>query len=825
MDLKHGDIISKLTLDEKVSLLSGKNFWESKDLKKVALPSIFLSDGPNGLRKQAAAADQLGLNPSIPATCFPTSATSANSWDTSLLYQVGKAIGEEARVAHVSVLLGPGINMKRNPRCGRNFEYFSEDPYLAGKLGANYIQGVQSNGVSACVKHFACNDQETRRLASDSIVDERALREIYLTAFEIAVKEGKPGAIMSAYNLINGTYCNENMHLLQDILRKEWGFAGVVVTDWGGDNDRVKGLLASNELEMPSTCGETNLDVKKAVEEGRLDVAVVDQAIDRLIDLVLSTHKNIETAPKSFDKEAHHALAQKVAEESIVLLKNKDNILPLKPETKVAIIGDFAKTPRYQGAGSSIVNPLKLDSILGSLGQSSLHSVGYAAGYKRYGKKSNHLVKEAIDLADAADVLLVFIGLDEFSEAEGLDRKTMSLPENQKELLGALYHTGKPIVAILNAGSPVELSFADRLAGLIQGYLGGEAGAKAMLNVLTGKVNPSGKLAETYPYGYPDVPSADHFGKRDPQVEYRESLYIGYRYFLTAGVDVRFPFGFGLSYTQFAYSALKVDESGVHFLLKNTGVVEGKEIVQLYIGKENSALPRPLRELKGFEKVRLLPGEEKEVTIPFDDKSFRYFNVKTNRYEEEGGAYRIEIGASSTDIRLTEEITRKGSEAPSPYDISAIPHYMSGKVREISDEEFASILGHPLPNDPRVYVRKNRIIVNDLTAVCDLKYAPGWFGRFFERAIRHLVHFLRHIGHRADANTLVMGIYENPLRNMSRMSGGGICWKQLDGLIAMCNGHFFSGFHRFIHEGHVFRKQRKAEEKLLKQAEKDGAGR
>src|SRR5574344_343380 len=336
MDLKHADIIGKLTLDEKVSLLSGKNFWETKDLAKVKLPSIFLSDGPNGLRKQAAAADQLGLNPSIPATCFPTSASSANSWDRDLLYRVGKTIGEEARVAKVSVLLGPGINMKRNPRCGRNFEYFSEDPYLAGKLAAGYIQGVQSNGIYSCVKHFACNDQETRRLASDSIVDERALREIYLTAFEIAVKEGQCRFVMSAYNLLNGTYCNENEHLLQGILRKEWGFDGVVVTDWGGDNDRVKGLECGNELEMPSTCGETNLDVKNAVKSGALKESVIDEAIDRLIDAAMASSKVVAAAPKTFDKVAHHALAQKVAEESIVLLKNKNGILPLKAGTKVA---------------------------------------------------------------------------------------------------------------------------------------------------------------------------------------------------------------------------------------------------------------------------------------------------------------------------------------------------------------------------------------------------------------------------------------------------------------------------------------------------------
>lgn len=816
MDLKHADIIGKLTLDEKVSLLSGKNFWETKDLAKVKLPSIFLSDGPNGLRKQAAAADQLGLNPSIPATCFPTSASSANSWDRDLLYRVGKTIGEEARVAKVSVLLGPGINMKRNPRCGRNFEYFSEDPYLAGKLAASYIQGVQSNGVVSCVKHFACNDQETRRLASDSIVDERALREIYLTAFEIAVKEGHAGAVMSAYNLLNGIYCNENTHLLQDILRKEWGFAGVVVTDWGGDNDRVKGLLASNELEMPSTCGETNLDVKKAIEEGKLKIEVVDQAIDRLIDLVLKTSASVNSAPKGFDKVSHHATAQEVDEGSIVLLKNKNKILPLKEGTKVAIIGDFAKTPRYQGAGSSIVNPLHLDSILDSLKDSGLHSVGYAAGFKRYGKASNHLIKEAVNLADSADVLLVFIGLDEFSEAEGLDRKNMALPDNQKQLIAALYHTGKPIVAVLNCGSPVELSFVDRIDALVHGYLGGEAGAKAVLNVLTGKVNPSGKLAETYPYGYPDVPSADHFGKRDPQVQYRESLFIGYRYFETAGIDVRFPFGFGLSYTDFAYSNLVVDEGGVHFVLKNTGSVAGKEIAQLYVGKLTSSLPRPIRELKGFVKVALEPGEEKQIDIPFDDKTFRYFNVKTNAWEIEGGTYRVEVGASSLDIRLKSEIQKQGTEAPSPYEISAIPHYMSGKVRQIEDPEFEAILGHPIPDDPRVYIKRNRIQVTDGTAVCDLKYAPGWFGRFFERAIRHIVHLLRHIGHRSDANTLVMGVYENPMRNMSRMSGGAICWRQLDGMILMCNGHFWKGLNHFIHEGHVFKKQRKAEAKLLK---------
>jgi beta-glucosidase len=820
MVLKHGDLIKKMTLDEKVSLLSGKNFWETKDFKKFGLESIFLSDGPNGLRKQAAAADQLGLNPSIPATCFPTSATSANSWDTELLYKVGQNIGEEAKVAHVSILLGPGVNMKRNPRCGRNFEYFSEDPFLAGKLSASYIKGVQSNGVVSCIKHFACNDQETRRLASDSIVDERALREIYLTAFEIAVKEAKPGAVMSAYNLINGTYCNENDHVLNEILRKEWGHEGIVVTDWGGDNDRVKGLLAGNELEMPSTCGETNLDVKNAIASGSLKEEVLDGAVDRLIDTILKCNAALKDAPKSFDKVAHHNAAQEVAEGSIVLLKNKDNILPLKSKSKVAIIGGFAKEPRYQGAGSSIVNPLKVDSVMGSLKDYDLNVVGYAEGYRRYGKKSNHLVKEALKVADGADILLVFIGLDEASEAEGLDRKHIRLPDNQRELISALYHTGKPIVAVLSCGSVVELPFVDRLAALVHGYLPGEAGAKAILNVLTGKVNPSGKLAETYPYGYTDVPSADHFGKRDPQVEYRESLFIGYRYFETAGVDVRFPFGFGLSYTKFDYSDLEIKPEGVSFTITNSGAVAGKEIAQLYIGRHSDFLPRPIRELKGFAKVELQPGESKKVMIPFDDKSFRYFNVKTNKWEVEGGEYNVEIGASSLDIRLSGKISQEGTTDVQPYDVKAIPHYMNGHVRVVDDPEFAVALGHPIPEDPRVYIKKNRMQVDTGSAVCDLRYAPGWSGRFFERALRHLIHNLRRIGHRSDANTLTMGVYENPLRNMSRMSGGMICWKALDGLVLMFNGHFFKGLHKFCHESHLFKKARKAEAKALKAQEK-----
>ncbi|MCQ2799275.1 MAG: glycoside hydrolase family 3 C-terminal domain-containing protein [Bacilli bacterium] len=825
MALKHKKLIDQLTIEEKVSLLSGKDFWQTQDLKKIDLPSAFLSDGPTGLRKQAAAADNLGLNPSVPATCFPSSATTANTWNPELGYLMGQTIGEEAAAHQVSILLGPGVNMKRNPMCGRNFEYFSEDPYLAGKMGAAYIRGVQSNGISACVKHFAANNQETKRMASDSIIDERALREIYLTAFEMAIKEGGTKTVMSSYNKINGTYTNENDHLLLDILRKEWGFKGVVVTDWGGENDRVLGLKASNELEMPSTCGETNLDVLKAINEGTLDVKYVDQAIDRLIDLVLETAENLKGKSQEFDKEAHHNNALEVARESVVLLKNDEDILPLKPGSKVAVIGDFANTPRYQGAGSSIVNPLKIETINECVKeeQFGLEVVGYEPGFKRYGKKSESLKKKAKALAEKADYVLLFLGLDEFSETEGLDRKTISIPQNQLDLLQSLSDTAKPIICVISAGSPVELPFVENVKGLVHGYLGGEAGARAMLEVLTGKVNPSGKLSETLPVAYDDCSSADHFGKSDNEIEYRESIFIGYRYFLTASVPTRFPFGYGLSYTKFEYSDLKVDEKGITIKVKNIGKVAGKEAVQMYIGLKDSKVFRPTYELKGFSKVALEPGEEKEVAIAFDEYSFRYFNVKTNKWEVEEGDYDIYVGASSMDIRLTGKVHQEGTGAKAPYKKTELPAYYTGQVRHVHEDEFEKLLGRKIERttiEPKGKRKKIRIEVKPETAICDMRYAKGWFGRFFNGALRFIIWLLPKFGQRATANTMTMGVYLTPLRNMSRASGGIICWGQLMGLITMFNGHFWKGLGEFRRAGKAFKKIRKEREVFLKAQEK-----
>ncbi|MBQ2053195.1 MAG: glycoside hydrolase family 3 C-terminal domain-containing protein [Bacilli bacterium] len=815
MELKHKELIAGLTLEQKCSLLSGMDFWQTEEIKGK-IPAAFLSDGPSGLRKQAKAADHLGLNPSIPAVCMPSSATVANSWDPELAYLVGKTIGEEASAAEVTLLLGPGVNMKRNPRCGRNFEYFSEDPYLAGKMAGGYIRGVQSNGIGSCIKHFAANNQEIRRMTSDSIVDERALREIYLEAFEIAIKESNPAAVMTSYNKLNGIYANENEHLLREILRNEWGYNGVVVSDWGGDNDRVAALKASSDLEMPTSGGETDAEVVAAVKEGKIAESYVDESVDRLLEMILKASENLKKASREFDKDAHHLTAQKVAEESIVLLKNNDHLLPLAAKTKVAIVGDFAKDARYQGAGSSVVNPLHVDQILDVIKEYPLSYVGFEPGFKRYGKKSQRLIDKAVKLAEKADVILLFCGLDEVTEAEGMDRPNIRLPGNQRDLIAALYHTGKKVVLVMECGSVVEMPYVSRVDAIVHAYLSGEAGARAILNVITGKVNPSGKLAESVPFGYADCPSADHFGKSDRTIEYRESIFIGYRYYNSSGAYARIPFGYGLSYTKFAYRDLEITDKGVKFKVKNIGKVDGKEIAQLYVGKRHSFVFRPRIELKGFVKVALKAGEEKSVEIPFDEYTFRYFDISSKRFETEGGEYQIFVGSSSKDLLLDGVITKEGTVSVGPYDVEKIRHYMKGEVREVPDAEFKEILGSDIPEKDLRFIKKHRIEVDYNTSVSDLRYAKGWTGRLTERVIRHLIGFLRWIGKRTTANTLVMGVYYNPVRAFSRMTGAAISMAQLDGLIMMFNGHFFKGLHHFFKMGRARKKAQKAKEKAEK---------
>ena len=804
--MKYKDLIKDMILEEKAALMSGKDFWQSQDIKRLGINNMFLADGPHGIRKQTAAADHLGLNPSEKATCFPTAATVANSWNEKLAEDIGEYLGKEAVSQEVNVLLGPGINMKRNPLCGRNFEYFSEDPYLAGKLAASYIRGIQSNGISACVKHFAVNNQEERRMVIDTIVDERTLREIYLTAFEIAIKEGKTKSIMSSYNMLNGDFTNENMHLMKDILRNEWGFDGVVVTDWGGCNDRVAGLIAGNELEMPTTAGESNQEIIDAIRNGKIKEEILDECVDRLLELIFTTEKAIKKSKVKIDVNDHHKMAQKVAEESIVLLKNEENILPLDSSANVAIIGDFAKEARYQGAGSSIVNPSLLDNTLECLDEARINSIGYEQGFERYGKKNKRMKEKACILANKADVVLLYMGLDEVTEAEGLDRSNMRIPQNQIDLLEAIYEVNKNIIVILCCGSVVEMPWISKAKAVLHGYLSGQAGAKAILRVINGEVNPSGKLAETYPFKYEDVPSAKNFPGKEVSVEYREGIYIGYRYYDTADISVLFPFGYGLSYTTFIYSDIKVNDDGVSFSIKNTGNIGGSEVAQLYVGCKSNKIFRAKKELKGFSKIFINPGETKTVTIPFDDKTFRYFNIKTNKWEIEEAIYDIMIGSSSKDIRLKEEIFMVGTSAVNPYNKNSVQSYYSGKVADVGLKEFESLVGHKVPDSK--WDRSKELGYNDTVAQCE--YAKGLMARFVFRCIKFAHGFLTKIGKRDIANMIMMSVYHMPFRGIARMTGGVINMPMLDGILIMVNGNFFKGLNYFLKEKKKLKKVNKS---------------
>lgn len=782
-------LLKKLTLEEKCALLSGAETFKTRGMPEHGIPQIWLSDGPHGLRKQAGESDHLGLNPSVPATCFPTASAVANSWDAALGEEIGAALGEEAAAQEVSVVLGPGLNMKRNPLCGRSFEYFSEDPYLAGKLAAGYIRGIQSKGVAACPKHFAVNSQETRRMASDSIVDERTLREIYLTGFEIAVKEGHPRSIMSSYNLVNGTYANENKHLLMEILRGEWGFDGAVITDWGGSNDHALGVKNGSTLEMPAPGGDSVRELLAAVESGKISESDIDARLSELLPLVFDTKAALDAAPREFDAAAHHALARRAAEESLVLLKNEGSLLPLAAGAKVAVIGDFAKNPRYQGAGSSMVNSTQVDVLLDKLINSELNVIGYQQGFDRHGKPDAALQKSACELATQADTVVLCMGLDEIAESEGLDRSNLRLAQNQVDLLQAVAAVNPKIVVVLYSGSVVETPWLDNCQALLYAALGGQAGAGAVADALTGKVNPCGKLAETWPLAYADVPSAADFATRRKTVEYREGLYIGYRYFTTAEKAVRFPFGYGMSYTTFAYSDMAADEQGVSLTVTNTGSVAGTEIVQLYVAKKNSELFRPAKELKGFARVTLAPGEKQRITIMLDDKAFRFWNVKANRWEIEGGEYELLVGASVEDIRLCETISVHGTAAVHPYEDRDLDCYYKGNVLHVSDADFEKLLGHPIPNG------KTKIDRN--LTLGELNHARSPLGWLVWLVLTILLDASYKRG-KPDLNILFQ--YNMPLRALAKMTNGAISMGMVDGIVLEAKGFWVIGLLKVIVE-------------------------
>ena len=782
-------LLKELTLEEKCALLSGAETFKTRGMPQHGIPQIWLSDGPHGLRKQAGESDHLGLNPSVPATCFPTASAVANSWDTALGEEIGAALGEEAAAQEVSVLLGPGLNMKRNPLCGRSFEYFSEDPYLAGKLAAGYIRGIQSKGVAACPKHFAVNSQETRRMASDSLVDERTLREIYLTGFEIAVKEGHPRSIMSSYNLVNGTYANENKHLLMEILRDEWGFDGAVITDWGGSNDHALGVKNGSTLEMPAPGGDSVRELLAAVESGKIAESDIDARLSELLPLVFDTKAALDAAPRAFDAAAHHALARRAAAESLVLLKNEGALLPLAAGTKVAVIGDFAKNPRYQGAGSSMVNSTQVDVLLDKLIDSELNVIGYQQGFDRHGKPDAALQKSACELAAQANAVILCMGLDEIAESEGLDRSNLRLAQNQVDLLQAVAAVNPKIVVVLYSGSVVETPWLDNCQALLYAALGGQAGAGAVADALIGKVNPCGKLAETWPLTYADVPSAADFATRRKTVAYREGLYIGYRYFTTAEKAVRFPFGYGMSYTTFAYSDMAADEQGVSLTVTNTGSVAGTEIVQLYVAKKNSEIFRPARELKGFARVTLAPGEKQRITLTLDDKAFRFWNVKANRWEIEGGEYELLVGASVEDIRLCEKITVHGTATVHPYEDKGLDCYYTGDVLHVSDADFEKLLGHPLP--------KGKTKIDRNLTLGELNHARSPLGWLVWLVLTILLDVSYKRG-KPDLNILFQ--YNMPLRALAKMTNGAISMGMVDGIVMELQGFWIIGLVRVIYE-------------------------
>ena len=787
--MKNAEIIAKLNLEQKCALLSGAGTFTTRGCPKAGVPSITLSDGPNGVRKQAGAADHLGLNPSVPATCFPTAATVACSWDPALGEEIGRAMGEEAAAQEVAVLLGPGLNTKRSPLCGRNFEYFSEDPYLSGKMAAAYVRGIQSEGIAACPKHFAVNSQELRRMASDSVLDERTLRELYLTGFEIVVKEAAPKTIMSSYNLVNGTYANENAHLLQDILRRDWGFSGAVVTDWGGSNDHALGVKNGSTLEMPAPGGDAVRELLAAVQSGKITEADVDARLDELLTLVLDTSAAVQKHSRSFDADAHHALARRAAAESAVLLKNDGGILPLAAGAKVAVIGDFAETPRYQGAGSSAVNSIKVDTLLDCLAQSGLQCAGFAAGFDRQGRPDADKKAQAVALAQKADTVLLCLGLDEIKESEGLDRVDMKLADNQIELLQAVEQANPNTVVVLNAGASLETPWLAHCRALVYGALGGQAGAGAMVDVLTGKVNPGGKLAETWANAYEETPARDNFAGAGRTVQYREGLYVGYRYYQTAGVPVAFPFGYGLSYTSFAYSELKVTADSVTLTVTNTGARDGAEIVQVYIAKPGAEIFRPAQELKAFARVPLAAGESRTVTLPLDDKAFRYWNTRTDCWEVEGGRYEVRVGASSADIRLTANVDIRGTNAPDPYAGKALPHYKSGSVQNVPDAEWEALLGHPIPQD-KVKIDRNMTLG-------ELNHSRSPLGWLIWAVLAALLNASFKKG-KPDLNVLFQ--YNMPLRALAKMTSGAISMGMVDGIVMELQGFWIIGLVRVIYE-------------------------
>lgn len=807
--MKYKDVIEKMSLEEKASLCVGNDYWHSLELEKYGIPKITMSDGPHGLRVQKTKADNLGINESEISTCFPASASLGNTWNRELVYLLGKTLGKEARKEEVNIVLGPAINIKRSPLCGRNFEYFSEDPYLTGILGMEYVKGLQSENVGACVKHFAVNNQENRRRTIDVVIDERALREVYLKAFEMIIKNAKPWSIMSAYNKVNGEYCSENQHLLNDILRKEWNFDGIVISDWGAENDRVKGLKATHELEMPGGRGNGAEEIVEAVKNGEISETELNEAVDRIIDIArkgsnqfaydeksgsyLEVNKAGKETSCEYDQKVHHEIAEKIAEETIVLLKNDNNILPIKNK-KIAVIGDMAKTPRYQGAGSSTINPYKIENAYDNLLQNGI-DVEYAQGYERIESKNDEKLRsEAVKVAKNNDVVLVFAGLTENYESEGVDRETLDMPENQNKLIDEICSVNENVIVVLSNGSPILMPWKDKVKGILAGYIGGEAGGKAVVDCILGSVNPSGKLAETYPNKLEDTSCFNNYPGNEITVEYKESVYVGYKYYDKVGKDVLFPFGFGLSYTEFEYSDLKVnienEKVDIRFKIKNVGDVDGKEIAQIYVKKADSAVFRTDKELRDFAKVDLNPGEEKDVHIVLDRACFEYYDIENDKWQVEAGEYEILVGKSSRNIVLNDKIVINSDDVCVKKEFCE--KYYTGDVQNVTDEEFEKLIGRKLPDKV--------LKIEDITAENTLEQIKNTaIGKvIYDNQMEKMNRLLRE--QNVNKATKVMMDLQKPLKKFYEKKSSKITKEMVDELIAMAKKDDFSENNAFVKE-------------------------
>lgn len=763
-------ILEKMTLKDKIALCSGANFWQTKAMEQHGIPSLFMCDGPHGLRKQEHAGDMLGINESRPATCFPTAVTTGMSWDVSLMERIGRAIGKEAAACNVGLVLGPGANIKRDPKCGRNFEYISEDPYVTGKMAAGLIRGLQQNGTAASLKHFACNQQENSRFHSDSILDDRTLRELYLTGFEIAVKEGKPGTVMCSYPKINGIHASDHKELLTDILRNEWGFEGLVVTDWGAMNDRIEGFRAGCDLNMPGGSDYMEAEVLEAVRSGKLPEGAVNASTRRVLELVLR-----QRLQEGFDREAHHALAREAAEQGAVLLKNEGAILPLGKEQKIALVGHMAKQPRYQGAGSSHINPFQTVSAV-----DAMPDCAYAPGCDERGNTTDSLIAEAVAAAKAAQIAVLFVGLPGRYESEGFDRDTLAMPDGHLQLIAEVSKANSNTVVVLTCGCVVECPWADEVKAILYMGLPGQAGGEAIADLLYGKANPSGKLTESWPYTYADCPTAGCFGTKDAQ--YREGIYVGYRYYDKAGTPVRWPFGFGMSYTSFAYSDLRVDGSSVVVTVTNTGAVAGAEVVQLYIAPHTEGLHRPVKELKGFQKVFLQPGESRFIEFSLDDRSFALWD---GTWKVPAGSYDILVGDLKAEIRkegveVSAPDWQSGSWYETPREMPTQTQWETMLGRKYT--ETVPTKGQFTMDNSVMEMKDHSLIMKIVFLATEATVAKGFGGKKdYENP---------------EFRMMMAASAGGPLRGMQ--ISGGIKGGLMKGLLHMANGHFLRGIKTMI---------------------------